>query len=160
MSPKKKNPYATSTSRSSRTPQAGLEPAPAATAEPAPVAAPSGPSVVVVPTAAAAEPDAGQPGEASVEATQTEIDLATLQSVMGEAADGLISGLVEVHQQTGVGLRCLAALVGVPPDATVAAQNLQVLIDAGLSTASGLTARGQVLRTKVLKKIGLTGDQV
>lgn len=160
MSPKKKNPYATSPSRSSRASQTGLEPAQAATAEPPPVATPLGPSAAVVPPVAAAGAVVPHLGEAPVGPTQTEIDLATLQSVMGEAAEGLIFGLVEVHQQTGVDLRCLAALVGVPPDATAAAQNLQILIDAGLSTASSLTARGQVLRTKVLKKIGLTGDQV
>lgn len=155
MIPKKKNPYETAkATEPGRAPRAESRPAQARAARPAvaPVA-PVAPAAPVTPSTPAAPAAAvvSAPTEAPAEVASVDAQLDALRAMLGMAADKVSSGLIKLQQQTGVSVEALAALVNHPHhNEADGARALQILLGAGLATAGGLTARGQVLKQKVL----------
>jgi hypothetical protein len=158
MIPKKKNPYETAKATElGRAPRAESKPAQARAARPAaaPVApvAPVAPAALVAPSTPAAPAAAvvSAPTEAPAEVASVDAQLDALRAMLGMAADKVSSGLIKLQQQTGVSVEALAALMNHPHhNEADGARALQILLGAGLATAGGLTARGQVLKQKVL----------
>jgi hypothetical protein len=152
MIPRKRNPYeAAKVTEPGRAPRTEAKPAQARTVRPA--AAPAAPVTPVAPSTPAAPAAAAvsAPTEAPAEVVSVDAQLDALRSMLGTAADKVSSGLIKLQQQTGVSAEALAALMNHPhhneADGT---RDLQILLGAGLATAGGLSARGQVLKQKVL----------
>lgn len=155
MIPKKRNPYETAKApEPGRAPRAEARPAQARAARPAAApATPAAPAAPVAPSTPAAPAAAvvSAPTEAPAEGASVDAQLDALRSMLGAAADKVSSGLIKLQQQTGVSAEALAALMSHPHhNETDGARDLQILLGAGLATAGGLTARGQILKQKVL----------
>jgi hypothetical protein len=163
MKPKRKNPYAPPGSPERRHATQGSSGSAPATVATEAAAAPRVDALLApnAPVALSATPFEVEDRVATSVAVTVETVAVEPMALSADAElHDVIGQLTEVHQETGVSLRCLAALVVPPSDEAAAAQGLRLLMNAGLATTNGLTARGQVLKTKALKKIGLTTAKV